>query len=50
MKTHHPTYGCHVIALLNTTEDYDNLQESLSNIADEMKHLKSINVDGKQFT
>ena len=34
-------YGCHTIALLNTIEDYDNLQESLSDIAD---------VDGKEFT
>ena len=43
-------YGSHIIALLNSNEDYDNLQESLSDIADEMKHLKSINVDGKEFT
>ena len=43
-------YGCHTIALLNTNEDYDNLQESLSDIADEMKQLKSITVDGKEFT
>ena len=43
-------YGCHVIALINTTEDYENLQESLTDIADELRHLKSINVDGKEFT
>ena len=39
-------YGCHVVALINTTENYENLEESLTDIADELRHLKSINVDG----
>ena len=43
-------YGCHVIALINATENYENLQESLTDIADELRHLNSINVDGKEFT
>ena len=42
-------YGCHTIALLNTTEDYDNLHEALTDIADEMKKLHCIEVDGKVF-
>ena len=40
-------YRYHTITLLNTTEDYDNLYEALANIADEMKHLHSINVEGR---
>ena len=43
-------YGCRTIVLLNTTEDCDNLQESLSDIADEMRNLQSVNVDSKEFT
>ena len=42
-------YECHTIALLNTTEDYDNLHEALADIADEMKNFQSVNVDGKQL-
>ena len=43
-------YECHVVALINTTENYENLEEFLTDIADELRHLKSINVDGKKFT
>jgi len=43
-------YGCHIIALLNTTEDYDNLDDALVDIADEMKILKSITVNGIVFS
>jgi len=45
MKIHR----CHTIALLNTTEDYDNLYKALTDIADEMKNLHYIEVDGKVF-
>lgn len=42
--------GNHTIALLNTTENYDNLTEALENIANEVKTLQSITVDGITFT
>ena len=43
-------YGCHVIALLNTTENYDNLDDALVDIADEMKILQFITVDDIVFS
>jgi len=42
--------GNHTIALLNITEDYDNLIEALEDIANDVKALQSITVDGITFT
>lgn len=42
--------GNHAIALINATEDYDNLIEALEDIANEIKTLQSIVVDGVTFT
>ena len=38
--------GNHTIALINTTEHYDNLLEALENIVSEIESLQSITVDG----
>ena len=42
--------GNHTIALLNAGEDYDQLSESLEDIQDEIKQLKSITVDDVAYT
>ena len=42
--------GNHTIALINTTEDYNNLLEALENIVSEIESLQSITVDGITFT
>jgi len=34
----------HVLALINTTEDYNNLQEALRDIAEEIKNTTSITI------
>ena len=39
----------YTIALINTTEDYDNLLESLEDIANEIKTLESIVIDSITF-
>ena len=41
--------GNHTIAILNTTENYDTLAESLAEIADEIKQIQSIKVDSFEF-
>ena len=38
--------GNHVIALINTTEDYENLLEALDDITSEVKNLNSVVVNG----
>lgn len=40
----------HTIALLNAGKDYDQLSESLEDIQDEIKQLKSITVDDVAYT
>lgn len=42
--------GNHTIAILNTTENYGTLAESLVEIADEIKQTQSIKVDTFEFT
>lgn len=42
-------HGNHTIALLNVGEDYDKLSESLEDIQDEIKQLKSIAVNGVAY-
>ena len=41
--------GNHVLALINTTEDYNNLQEALRDITEEIKNTTSITVNGLTF-
>jgi len=41
--------GNHVLALINTTEDYNYLQEALRDIAEEIKNTTSITVKGLTF-
>jgi len=42
--------GNHTIAILNATENYNTLAESLVEIADEIKQTQSIKVDSFEFT
>ena len=41
--------GNHTIAILNTTENYDTLAESLVKISDEMQQTQSIKVGAHEF-
>ena len=41
--------GNHVVALINTTEDYDNLQEAVRDIEEEIKNTTSITVNDLTF-
>ena len=41
--------GNHVLALINTTEDYDNIEEAVQDIADEIKFTDSITIDDFTF-
>ena len=41
--------GNHTIALLNTREKYDELLESLENIRDEIKQIRTIRVDNVEY-
>ena len=41
--------GNHVLALVNTTEDYDHLEEAIQDIADEIKFTNCITVNGFTF-
>ena len=43
-----PTGNCS-LALINTTEGYDNLSEALEDIIDEVKHLHCVIVDGVSY-
>ena len=41
--------GNHVIAMLNAQEKYENLSESVKDISEEIKSIKSITIDGHKF-
>ena len=41
--------GNHTIALVNTTEQYDNLSEALDDITNEVKNLKSLTVNDVSY-
>jgi len=45
-----PPSGNHIVALLNTTEDYDNMTEAMENVVQDIKTLKSISVNGITFS
>ena len=42
-------HGNHVLALINTNEDYDGLREATEDICDEIKHTPFVEVDGTMF-
>ena len=39
--------GNYVLAILKTTESYDNLKESLADLTEEMSKLNKVKVRGK---
>ena len=39
--------GNYVLAILKTTENYDNLKESLADLTEEMSKLNKVKVRGK---
>ena len=41
--------GNHVLALINTNENYDGLKEATEDICDEIKHTKDVEVEGVKF-
>ena len=41
--------GNHVLALINTNENYDGLKEAIEDICDEIKHTKDVEVEGVKF-
>ena len=41
--------GNYVLAILKTTESYDNLKESLSDLTAEMTELSKVKVGGKHY-
>lgn len=41
--------GSYVLAILKTTESYDNLKESLFNLTIEMSKLSKVEVGGKHY-
>jgi len=42
--------GNHVLALINTNENYDGLKEAMEDICDEINHTSFVEVDGVKFT
>lgn len=42
--------GNHVLALINTNENYDGLKDATEDICDEIKHTPFVEVDGITFT
>jgi len=49
-ENHNAPSGNHTIALLNTTEDYENMAKAMENVVQEGKMLKSITVNGTTFS
>ena len=41
--------GNYVLAILKTTENYDNLKESLADLTEEMSKLNKVKVRGKSY-
>ena len=41
--------GKHVLALINTTEDYDNIEEAVQDIADEIKFTDCLKINNLTF-
>ena len=39
----------YVLAILKTTESYDNLEESLADLTEEMSKLNKVKVRGKSY-
>ena len=42
--------GNYVLALIKTTENYDNLKESLADLNNEMSNLKEITVNSHKYS
>ena len=42
--------GNHTIALIKSTEDYDNMAEALKKVADDVKTMSTISVNGVTFS
>lgn len=40
----------YVLAIINTTENYDNLKESLADLNNEMSNLKEITVNNRKYS
>ena len=42
--------GNYVLAIIKTTENYDNLKESLADLNNEMSNLKEITVNSHRYS
>ena len=49
MENPNSPIGNHVIALLNSQENYEHLSVALNDIAEEIKLIKSISIDGHEY-